>query len=161
VPFAARYWQQQAVPAPFSVPKGRSYWGMLVRQDTLATVLILTDNMFDFNTLLEFSRANCVGICGFLVPANLLLTLQTMILTGLRRPQSQIRLAVILACIPALVMVFHVWTWFMIGVVMAPTFILLWLATTCLGINCWALTHPQSMANLLTTLFFKLRNRSA
>lgn len=117
--------------------------------------------MFDFNTLLEFSRTNCVAICSFLVPANLLLTLQTIILTGLRRPQSQIRLAVILACIPALVMVFHVWTWFMIGVVMAPTFILLWLATTCLGLNFWALTQPQSMANLLTALFLKLRNRSA
>lgn len=112
--------------------------------------------MFDFNALFEFSRANCVTICAFLVPANLLLTLRTIIFTGLSRPQVQVRQAAVLACIPALVMVLHVWTWFLIGVVMAPTFILLWLASTCLGINFWAITHPQSMARLLSALFMML-----
>ncbi len=112
--------------------------------------------MFDFNTLFEFSRANCVAICAFLVPANLLLTLRTIVFTGLSRPQVQVRQAAVLACIPALVMVLHVWTWFMIGVVMAPTFILLWLASTCLGINFWAITHPQSMVRLLRALFVML-----
>jgi hypothetical protein len=112
--------------------------------------------MFDFNALFEFSRANCVTICAFLVPANLLLTLRTIVFTGLSRPQVQVRQAAVLACIPALVMVLHVWTWFMIGVVMAPTFILLWLASTCLGINFWAITHPQSMARLLSALFMML-----
>jgi hypothetical protein len=112
--------------------------------------------MFDFNALLEFSSTNCVAICAFLVPANLLFTLQTMIFTGLQRPQNQVRQAVVLACIPALVMVLHVCAWWMIGVVMAPTFILLWLATTCLGINFWAIAHPQSMARLLRALFVRL-----
>ncbi len=105
--------------------------------------------MFDFNPLLEFSRAHCIAICGFLVVANLLLTLQTMILTGLHRSQVEVRPAALVACIPALVMILHVFAWFAIGVVMAPTFILLWLATTCLGINFWAIGHPQSMARLL------------
>ncbi|MEW5861952.1 MAG: hypothetical protein AB1861_31995 [Cyanobacteriota bacterium] len=105
--------------------------------------------MFDFNALFEFSRANCIGICAFLVPANLLFTLQTMIFTGLRRSQSQVLSAVGLACIPALVMIFHVFTWWMVGVVMAPTFILLGLASTCLSINFWAVAHPQSMSRLL------------
>lgn len=113
--------------------------------------------MFDFNALFEFSRTNCVAICAFLVPANLLLTSQTMLLVGLHRPQSQVRKAAILACIPALVMVFHVCIWWIIGVVMAPTFILLWLASTCLGINFWAIAHSQSMARLLRTGFFRLQ----
>lgn len=105
--------------------------------------------MFDFNALFEFSRANCLAICAFLVPANLLFTLQTMILTGLRRSQRQVLAAVSLACIPALVMIFHVFTWWMVGVVMAPTFILLALASTCLSINFWAVAHSQSMSRLL------------
>lgn len=108
--------------------------------------------MFDFNSLFEFSRTNCVAICAFLVPANLLLTLRTMVFTGLQRPQSQVRQAALFACIPAVVMVLHVFTWLMIGVVMAPTYILLWLGTTCLGINLWAITYPQSMVRLFTAL---------
>ena len=107
--------------------------------------------MFDFNTLFEFSRTNCVAICAFLVPANLLFTSQTMIVTGLRRPQVQVRQAAVLACIPALVMVFHVFTWLMIGVVMAPTYILLALGSICLGINFWALVHSPSMVRFLTS----------
>ena len=105
--------------------------------------------MFDPTSLLEFSRAHCVAICGGLVPLNLLLTLQTMILTGLLRPQRQVQLASALACIPAGVMVFHVWTWWMIGVVMTPTFILSGLACICVGINVWASLSPATMANLL------------
>lgn len=112
--------------------------------------------MFDFNTLFEFSRTNCLAICAFLVPANLLFTLQTMIFTGLRRPQTQVRQAAMLACLPALVMVFHVFTWWMIGVVMAPTFILLGLASTCLSINFWAIAHPPSLAHFLRALVLRV-----
>ncbi|HBL14564.1 MAG TPA: hypothetical protein DD379_24880 [Cyanobacteria bacterium UBA11162] len=115
--------------------------------------------MFDFTPLVEFSCNNCVAICAVLVPANLLLTLHTMILTGLQRPQNQVRQAAWLACIPAGVMVLHVLIWWMIGVVMAPTFILLWLASTCLGINFWAVNYPQSMTRLLRTLFFIVARR--
>ncbi|MEQ9669017.1 hypothetical protein [Coleofasciculus sp. G2-EDA-02] len=105
--------------------------------------------MFDLTFSIEFSRAHCVAICAGLVPLNLLLTLQTMILTGLQRSQRQVRLAAVLAYIPAGVMVLHVWTWWMIGVVMAPTFILLGLACICAGINVWASLSPQTMASLL------------
>lgn len=113
--------------------------------------------MFDLNTIFEFSRTNCVAICAFLVPANLLLTLQTIILTTLRRPQAQVRQAALLACIPAVVMVLHVFTWLIIGVVMAPTYILLWLGSTCLVINLWAITNSQSMVRLLQTLWEMLQ----
>lgn len=108
--------------------------------------------MFDLNTIFEFSRTNCVAICAFLVPANLLLTLQTIIFTALRRPQAQVRKSALLACIPAILMVLHVLTWLMIGVVMAPTYILLCLGSTCLGMNLWAITNSQSLVSLLQTL---------
>lgn len=113
--------------------------------------------MFDLNTIFEFSRTNCVAICAFLVPANFLLTLQTIILTTLRRPQVQVRQAALLACIPAVVMVLHVFTWLMIGVVMAPTYILLWLGSTCLVINLWAITNSQSIVRLVQALLSMLQ----
>ena len=113
--------------------------------------------MFDFNALSEFSRTNCVAICAFLVPANLFFTIRTMVFTALYRPQVQVRQAAVLACVPALVMVLHVWTWLMIGVVMAPTYILFWLASTCLCLNFWAIAHPESMARLLKAVFLQLQ----
>jgi hypothetical protein len=102
-----------------------------------------------FDALCEFSRAHCIAICAFLVPANLLLTLLTMIFTGLQRPQTQVWPTTVIANVLAALMIFHVFTWFAIGVVMAPTFILLFLGCTCLAINCWAIAHPLSLARLL------------
>lgn len=91
--------------------------------------------MLELNTLAEFSRNNCIGICAFLVPANILTTLLTMILVFLNRPLGQVWISTGLACLFASVMVLHVYTWFMIGVVMTPTYILLSLAVTCLLTN--------------------------
>ncbi|AFY50808.1 hypothetical protein Nos7524_5083 [Nostoc sp. PCC 7524] len=91
--------------------------------------------MLDFHTLAEFSRTNCLGICAFLVPANLLATLLTIILAVIGRPTVQIWQAASFASIFAVLMVLHVYTWFMIGVVMPPTYILLGLAITCLIAN--------------------------
>ncbi|TAF30759.1 MAG: hypothetical protein EAZ69_21230 [Oscillatoriales cyanobacterium] len=91
--------------------------------------------MLDFNTVTEFSHSYCIAICAFLVPANLLTTLQTGILTGLNRPRMQV--------------FFHVFTWFAIGVVMPPTYILLAMGIACLAINVWALRHPASMMQLI------------
>lgn len=102
--------------------------------------------MIDFNTLSEFSRAHCVAICAFLVPANLVLTLQTLILAVLDRPQVQIAGAAVIAWIPALLMILHVFTWWAIGVVMAPTYILLCLGSICLVINIWAIARPKSIS---------------
>ncbi|BAZ84923.1 hypothetical protein [Dolichospermum compactum] len=91
--------------------------------------------MLDFNTLIEFSRNNCVGICAFLVPANILTTLLTIVLTVLNRPMGQVWMSIGFACTFASIMMLHVYTWFMIGVVMPPTYILLSLAITCLLTN--------------------------
>ena len=105
--------------------------------------------MLDFNTVTEFSHTYCVAICAFLVPANLLTTLQTVVLTGLNRPRIQVRASVLVANFFAMTMIFHVFTWFVIGVVMPPTFILLLMAVTCLAINIWAIAHPSSMIQLI------------
>jgi hypothetical protein len=87
--------------------------------------------MLDFNTVTEFSHTYCIAICAFLVPANLLATLMTGILTGLNRPRVQVRASVVVASLFATTMIFHVFTWFAIGVVMPPTYILLLMAIVC------------------------------
>jgi hypothetical protein len=105
--------------------------------------------MLDFNTLTEFSHTYCIAICAFLVPANLLTTLQTAILTGLNRPRIQVWASVVVASLWATAMIFHVFAWFAIGVVMPPTYILLVMGITCLTINVWAIAHPASMMQLI------------
>ncbi|MBD2460392.1 hypothetical protein H6G89_04980 [Oscillatoria sp. FACHB-1407] len=105
--------------------------------------------MLELTSLFEFSRTHCVAICAFLVPANLLATAQTLFFVGFDRPMLQVRLMTMIASFYALVMVLHVGTWLMIGVVMVPTFVLLWLGTTCLAINGWAIAHPNSLTTLL------------
>ncbi|HEY9689300.1 MAG TPA: hypothetical protein V6D46_04850 [Coleofasciculaceae cyanobacterium] len=83
----------------------------------------------------EFSRGYCVQICAFLVPANLLATIQALVMMVLDRPLLD-RLVIGLAGgFYATVMVLHVATWFAVGVVMAPTYVLLSLAVVCLVMN--------------------------
>ena len=105
--------------------------------------------MLDSNTVTEFSHTYCIAICAFLVPANLLTTLQTAIFTGLKRPRMQVWASVIVASLWATAMILHVFTWFAIGVVMLPTYILLVMAITCLAINIWAIAHPASLMQLI------------
>jgi hypothetical protein len=88
--------------------------------------------MLDFNSLNtlfytvgDFSRNNCASICTFLVPANPLATLQTIIIfVALYRPPTQLKLEIAFATLYAATVILHVFTWFIAGVVMAPTFIL-------------------------------------
>ncbi|MBW4567297.1 MAG: hypothetical protein KME31_04545 [Tolypothrix carrinoi HA7290-LM1] len=106
--------------------------------------------MLDFNTISELSRANCVSICAFLVPANLLATSSTIILAALRRPTRQVWQACTIATFFAVVMILHVYTWFAIGVVMAPTYILMWLAITCLLSNFGAILLQRHFPKILS-----------
>jgi hypothetical protein len=112
--------------------------------------------MLDFNTVTEFSHTHCIAICAFLVPANLLTTLQTGILTGLNRPRMQVWASAAVASLWATAMIFHVFTWFAIGVVMPPTYILLLMAIVCLVINLWAIGHPASMRQLIQVAISQL-----
>lgn len=111
--------------------------------------------MLNFSSLITFSHIHCVAICTFLVPANLLVTLQTLLLAGFNRSIVQTRGSAMLAISLALIMVAHVMTWFLVGIVQIPTFVLLGLATLCLGINLWAIVLPQNLTQFLQGLWFQ------
>ena len=102
--------------------------------------------MFDLEPLFEFSRHNCIAICAFLVPANLLTTLQTMILVLLKRSILVISLAAAIAITFALTLFLHVATWFVIGVVTPVTFILGALGTTCILINLLFILYRRKLS---------------
>ena len=97
--------------------------------DTLAIAPLQTSPASDF------SRQYCLQICAFLVPANLLATIQSLVLMVLRKPLVDRLVMAAAAGFYATVMVLHVATWFAIGVVMAPTYVLLTLALVCLVFN--------------------------
>ncbi|WP_295618365.1 hypothetical protein [Chamaesiphon sp. GL140_3_metabinner_50] len=105
--------------------------------------------MLELNTIAEFSRSHCIEICAFLVPISLLLTTTTMLLVGLDRSSRLIYASICVAILPPIVLFLHVATWWSIGVVMLPTFILPVLATICLATNAYALIAPKHMRNLL------------
>ena len=104
------------------------------------------------DSLFEFSRTNCVGICAFLVPANILTTALTLGLTGFGRSRPQIFIAAGVASLFSGIMVLHVLTWFLIGVVMLPTYILLSLGSLCLVTNLAAFFRQEQIRGLLRTL---------
>lgn len=108
--------------------------------------------MTDFASLLEFSHSHCVAICSALVPLNLIATSLTLGLVGLNQSGGRILVAAGLASLASFVMVLHVMTWFVIGVVMIPTYVLLLLGSVCLGINLWAVLHPRSQRQVLAHL---------
>ena len=103
----------------------------------------------DYTALFEFSRNHCVAICTGLVPAILLATITTMAFVGLSRPVGQVLPSAGIASLLAGVMVLHVLTWFLIGVVMVPTFVLLSLGSVCLVVNLWAILNPSSLARTI------------
>lgn len=107
------------------------------------------------STLCNFSTAYCVAICAFLIPANLSATFWTLWLVGHNRPQQQIQQAITLAFLFATAMSLHVFSWIMIGVVMAPTYILFGLAGTCLSLNFWAFCHPSSLRTRILAITSK------
>lgn len=108
--------------------------------------------MLDFHQICEFSRINCITICTFLVPFNLLATLQTLIFTGQNRSKSQILLIAGFASLYSGLMVLHVFTWFLVGVVRIPTYVLLLLGSTCLSINLWAVLYTESLKTLIDSV---------
>lgn len=112
--------------------------------------------MVDLQQALEFSREHCISICAFLVPANLILTLATLRVIISDRPHPYVLGSGVIATLPALLMFAHVWSWFQIGVVMAPTFILSALGGVCLSINGIAIASPFSLKEFLRKLYLPL-----
>lgn len=105
--------------------------------------------MLELTSIVEFSRSHCIGICAVLVPTNLGLAIATMVLVGLNRSARTIYTTVALSVLPAIILLLHVATWWALGVVMLPTFILPVLAVTCLVIQAYALINPQQLRNSL------------
>ena len=101
--------------------------------------------MLDLETIFEFSRQNCIAICSFLVPANLLATFLTLTFFWMQRPLSQIKACASLSAIFALTLFLHVATWFIIGVITPVTFILAGLGTTCLVVNLVAVVYYKNI----------------
>jgi hypothetical protein len=99
--------------------------------------------MLEFEPVFEFSRQHCVAICAFLVPANLLTSLQTLICLFLNRPFLQIRFVATLAIVFAASLFLHISTWMAIGVVTPVTFILFSLGMSCLVFNLVAINYAQ------------------
>jgi hypothetical protein len=91
--------------------------------------------VFDLEPIFQFSRNNCVAICAFLVPANLVTTTQTFFLLLLRRSYFRVRLSAAIAVTLALTLFLHVATWFIIGVITPVTFVLAALGTSCILTN--------------------------
>ena len=105
--------------------------------------------MLDLNSLLVFSHTHCVAICAVLVPLNLLTTLLTLTLVGLHRPRLRVQQASSLAITGSLLMVLHVLTWLVVGVVRIQTFVLFSLGLSCLVLSMWALWHPRSLRRII------------
>lgn len=112
--------------------------------------------MFDLTNLAELSRTHCVSLCAFLVPAILTTTCLTMVLAVLRRPKVRVSQSAGIAGIFALVLLWHVYTWFEVGVVMIPTYILLWLSSSCLISNIGAVFYSYNRVNKLSFIKEKL-----
>ena len=105
-----------------------------------------------FEPIFEFSRHNCVAICSFLVPANLIATVVTSILVATEQSLSKMRWSRAIASIFAVTLFVHISTWFVIGVITPVTFILFGLGTTCLVVNTLVVMYAKEIAQISTKL---------
>jgi hypothetical protein len=80
--------------------------------------------MLDFSTINHLSRCHCVAICAFLVPTNLLLSSTVLLLTGLDRSPLARRNLSLIGTFAAMLLIAHVASWWIVGVVAPATFIL-------------------------------------
>ncbi len=108
--------------------------------------------MFDFANLLEFSHQYCVAICGTLIPISALATFQTIVLAGLQRSRLQIWMAVAFASLCVLLLLLHVLSWFVVGVVAAQTYLILCLGSLFFSVNLVTGFYPQQVRKLLVWL---------
>jgi hypothetical protein len=108
--------------------------------------------MLELNSIAEFSRCHCIGICAFLVPANLGLANATILLTAFNRSPQLIANIAWISIVPALILLLHVATWWSIGVVMLPTFILPILAIICLATQAYVVSNPDRTRRAIETI---------
>lgn len=114
--------------------------------------------MFDITSLCEFSRNHCLGICAFLVPANLLATLTSLILMIVNPSQTKRLISAGIAISFAIILSCHVASWFIVGVIQVPTFILLALSVFCISLNIWVILRSPQKDPWLSKLVQKAMN---
>lgn len=104
--------------------------------------------MFDPSWIGHFSRCHCVAICAALVPLNLLVSALVIGLVA-RDIAPRWRRLLALGGLPlGGLLVAHVASWWVVGVVALPTIILPTLALVCTGLNWYCLTYPQGPQRL-------------
>lgn len=101
--------------------------------------------MLSFHPLLDFSRCHCVSICAALVPINILATALTVFKTSRNHSAGSIKVSIGIASLAAGLLALHDLSWLMIGVIMAPTYILFTIAMVCLSFNLWAGCYPDNL----------------
>ncbi|WP_107671366.1 hypothetical protein [Cyanothece sp. BG0011] len=99
--------------------------------------------MFDPISIGEFSRNNCVSICAFLIPANLLGTLLSLSFILVKSSPLKLFTSVTVTTLLALILCLHVASWWIIGVIQATSFILLGLALLCISVNLWVVIQSR------------------
>jgi hypothetical protein len=116
--------------------------------------------MLDFSTINHLSRCHCIAICAALVPTNLLLSSAVILLTGLGRSvETRLWLSIAGTC-TAMLLIAHVASWWIVGVVAPATFILPSLGLLCTVVN-WSCIKYSSIAgyyihSLVLSRFSKL-----
>ncbi len=105
----------------------------------------MPDFSLDFATVNHLSRCYCVGICAFLVPTNLLLSTAVILLTGLNRSAQTRRNLSIAGTGAAMLLIAHVASWWIVGVVAPATFILPALGLLCTTVN-WICVKYSAIA---------------
>jgi hypothetical protein len=70
-----------------------------------------------------------------------------------------VQLAAALGILSALALALHVFSWFLLGVVLPPSYVLLSLAALCLGLNLWAAVRPEQLLGWLRFLSLSLHER--
>jgi hypothetical protein len=105
-----------------------------------------------FEQLCEFSRCHCIAICAGLVPFNLILSFLTLVYVVRQASPRLIQKNAIAVYGGVTLMVLHVSTWFLVGVVMIPTFLLPAFGAVCVAINLWGTQSPSSLRRFLLWL---------
>jgi hypothetical protein len=127
--------------------------------DLVMSALTHAHLVFSSSSFCAFSTTYCIAICTVLIPTALLCTFAAIYWLRYERARSHIRLAAALGSLCAVALVLHVLSWISLGVVMAPTYILLSLSAVCLGLNLWAATRPVSLLRTLSSLSFSVHRR--
>ncbi|MCS6813434.1 MAG: hypothetical protein NZ772_07670 [Cyanobacteria bacterium] len=100
-------------------------------------------------SLLHISHTYCGQICALLVPMNMAATIASMMLVGTEASMQRIRAVAVLGISLAVMMVMHVLSWLLVGVVMLPTYVLLCLAGACFSINIMLIYEQPILRRLL------------